>query len=300
MAINQEIWVKELVDNFWPDNSFVMRSTDHSAYVNGKKVHVPNAAGASGVTKNRSSYPASVSKRADTDLEYSLDIYEVDPMVVRDLEAVELSYDLRSSVMANNKMQLQNAVIEGILRAWVPSGVTAVATDGATEAAHIPTATGNRKGMTKATVLAVKKQMDKDDVPAEGRCMLLDAVMYNQLLGTMTDAEVVNFVAGADVASGVIGRYMGFDIYMRSKVLKTTNTGAIKEWSASAAATDSAAGLAWQTGCVSRAMGEVSAYESLKDATYYGDVLSFGMRAGGASVRNDKKGVILIYQGTAA
>lgn len=300
MAINTEIWVKDLVDNFWPNNSFVMRSTDHSAYVNGKKVHVPNAAGASGVTKNRSSYPAAVGKRVDTDLEYSLDIYEVDPMVVHDLEAVELSYDQRSSVMANNKMQLQTAVIEGILRAWVPTGVATVATEGAAEAAHIPSATGNRKGMTKATVMAVKKQMDRDDVPAEGRCILLDAVMYNQLLGTMTDAEVVNFVAGADVQSGVIGRYLGFDFYMRSKVLKTTAAGAIKEWSASAGATDSAAGLAWQTGCVSRAMGEVSAYESLKDATYYGDVLSFGMRAGGASVRNDKKGVILIYQATQA
>lgn len=300
MAINTEIWVKDLVENFWPNNSFVTRSIDHSVYASGKKVHVPNAAGASGVTKNRSSYPASVGKRADTDLEYNLDIYEVDPMVVHDLEAVELSYDLRSSVIANNKAQLQNAVIEGILRAWVPSGVTTVVTEGAAEAAHIPTATGNRKAMSKATVMAVKKQMDKDDVPADGRCMLLDAVMYNQLLASMTDAEVVNFVAGADIASGVIGKYMGFDFYMRSKALKTTSAGAIKEWSTTAQATDCAAGLAWQTQCVSRAMGEISAYESVKDATYYGDVLSFGMRAGGASVRNDKKGVILIYQGTAA
>ena len=67
-----------------------------------------------------------------------------------------------------------------------------------------------------------------------------------------------------------------------------------------AAPTDCAAGLAWQKDCVSRALGQVEAYEDTKNPSYYGDIFSFAVRAGGSSIRSDKKGVVLLYQGTPA
>lgn len=299
MALNTEIWVNDIVENFIPNNSFIARSVDHSMFVNHKTVHVPNAGQGAAVTKNRSSYPATVKGRTDTDLTYDLDIFETDPMLSQPMHDAELSYDKRQSIIGQSKANLQTMVTESILRSWVPSNPTKIVTSGEkTEAAHIPDATGMRKALSKADIMAVKKKFDKDDIPADGRYMLLDAIMYNQLLDVLTDAETANFLAGANPETGVIGQYLGFNFYLRSVVLKTTTAGNIKDWTATGAATDSAAGLAWHQGVVSRAMGEVKGFENENDATYYGDVVSFSMRAGGAAIRQDKKGIVLIYQGT--
>lgn len=300
MALNKEIWVGTILENFIPNNSFAAQSVDHSEFVNGKTVHVPNAGSGAAIQKNRSTLPATIGTRTDVDLSYPLNVFTSDPLRTEKLVEVELSYDKRTSLIGQTKENLQNAVMEDILFSWVPASPAKVETTGASTASYIPTATGNRKAMTKADVLAVKVKMDKDGVPAEGRYMLLDAVMYNQLLNDLTNAETMNFLAGANVETGVVGQYLGFQFYMRGEVLKASSAGVLKAWTAGAAASDCAAGLAWQKGCVSRAIGEVSVFEDAENPQYYGDIISMGMRAGGSSIRSDKKGVVLIYQGTAA
>ena len=64
-------------------------------------------------------------------------------------------------------------------------------------------------------------------------------------------------------------------------------------------ATDLAAGIAWQDGCVSRALGSTDLFDNQGNALVYGDIISAAVRAGGHYMRNDKKGVCLIYQATA-
>lgn len=299
MALNKEIWVNTLIEGFWPDDSFVVRSVDHSVFSDGKTVHVPNGGSAPTVTKNPSQFPASVTQRTDTDLTYDLDRYVTAPVLVQQMEDVELSYDKRTSVLAQSRKALRLAVMEDLLKKWASDAGATVQTSGAGEAAHVnTTATGSRKALVKGDILNVKKQMDLGDVPAEGRSMLLDAVMYNQLLNSLTDAETAHFLAGADIVHGVVGKYMGFEFMMRSTALQTTPTGQLK--TGAAAATDCAAGLAWHRDSVSRALGEVLAFESEKDPTYYGDIVSFAMRAGGRGIRADKKGIVLLTQATAS
>ena len=53
MALNVEIWKREIVNGLFADNSFAVNSVDDSAYVNAKTVHVPNAGSPSGVVKGR-------------------------------------------------------------------------------------------------------------------------------------------------------------------------------------------------------------------------------------------------------
>lgn len=299
MAVQKEIWINDLVENLYADNSFASRSVNHSAFVDNKKVHVPNAGAAPSVSKNRSSLPATVTKRTDVDLEYEISEYTTDPILVSNAEEVEYSYSKRKSVIRNASLALQESVHADLIYSWIPSSSpSTVATSGSSTAAYIATATGNRKALTKADILAVKSVFDKADVPQTGRCILLDSVMYNQLLGSLTEAQSNAFLASADAACGIVGKLFGFDFYMRSKVAKTTSAGALKEWTSSAAATDSAAGIAWQEDCVSRALGQHKLFENTGDASYYGDVLSGLVRAGGRYIRNDKKGVCLIYQAT--
>ena len=299
MALQIQIWVKSIIEGLFADNTFAARSVDHSEFVNGKKVHVPNAGEGPGVVKNRSSFPASVQQRNDADLEYDIDEYTVDPVRISNAEQVELSYNKRESVVRSSRRKLAEKIYADLVYKWIPSGVQVVKTVGKAVEATLDSATGNRKAMTKATVNAVRLLFDKWDIPEAGRCMLLDAEMYNQLLNDLTDAERNSFLSCADPKKGVIGEYDSFMFYKRSKVAKATNVGALKEWSAAAAATDCAAGIAWQEECVSRALGETVAYDDQGNPLYYGDILSFLQRAGGSYVRSDKKGVVLIVQDNA-
>ena len=73
MALNREIWINTITENFYPDNSFMAKSIDDSAFVNNKTVHIPNAGKPSSVVINRSEKPAKIKEREDTDIKVSLD-----------------------------------------------------------------------------------------------------------------------------------------------------------------------------------------------------------------------------------
>lgn len=299
MALQKEIWISDLIENLFADNTFAGRSVNHSGFVSDRTVHVPNAGGKPNVVKNRKTLPAQISEREDVDLHYDIDVYTTDPITIQHAEEVELSYSKRNSVILNSRNALQEAVHGDLIYSWVPSSPSSVATSGSAVEAHIPSATGNRKAFTKADVLAVKSLFDKQDIPQMGRCILVDSIMYNQLLGSLTESQANAFMASADAQRGTIGNLYGFDFYMRSQVAKTTSGGTLKAWGSSAAATDSAAGIAWQDGCVSRSLGSTELFDNQGNALVYGDIISAAVRAGGHYMRNDKKGVCLIYQATA-
>ncbi len=298
MGLHKEIWLNSVVGNLFPDNTFAIRSANHSAFVTNKTVHVPNAGAKPGVTKNRDSYPATVQTRSDNELTYDIAEFTTDPFRVPNAESVELSYDKRESIISASRSALVEAIHNSLIRSWVPSGYTVVKTTGESTTAHI--GTGNRKLVTIADILAVKKEFDKNDVPATGRCFLLDAEMYDQLLGALTTHQADAFLATADAKKGTVGTLYGFDFYMRSSVLRTVAACTSLAAEGSTTVTDSAAGIAWQADCVARAQGESELFEQANDPTYYADVFSMLVRAGGSYCRYDKKGVVILAQDTPA
>ncbi len=300
MALQIEIWVKSIIEGIFANNTFAARSVDHSEWVDNKTVHVPNAGAAPNVEKNRTEFPAKVTQREDVDLTYQMDEFTVDPVRISHAEQVELSYSKRESIIRQSRRKLAQDVHDSLIYDWIPAGVKVVETLGEAVKAHIKGAIGNRNKMTKSTVEELQTLFDEQEMPEEGRCILLDARMYNQLMNSMTDAERNSFLVCADPARGVIGKYMGFDFYKRSKVAKAATDGTVKPWSAADAATDCAAGLAWHEDCVSRALGESVLFDDEGNPLYYSDIISFLQRAGGSFIRADKKGIILIKQGTAA
>lgn len=300
MALQVQIWIKSIIENLFADNSFASKSVDHSEFVNEKTVHVPNAGAAPSVVKNRTTFPATVTTREDVDLSYDIDEFSVDPIRIPNADKVELSYNKRENIIRGSRNKLADDIHASLIYSWIPSGVNTIFTEGAAVSAHIASATGNRKSMTKASVEAAQLLFDSQNIPQTGRYMLLDAYMYNQLKNSMTNNEVVAFLAGADPEKGVIGEYAGFRFYKRGQVAKTTKAGVLKEWSAAADATDSAAGIAWQEDCVSRALGASILFDDEGNPLYYGDIISFLQRAGGSYIRSDKKGVALICQATEA
>lgn len=300
MALNKQVWLNTIVENFFPDDSFATKSIDDSIFVDNKTVHIPNAGAPSGVEINRSQKPATVNQRTDQDLTYDMDELTTNPIYIPDIDTVELSYDKRSSILRNDRMELQKQAHQNLLYRWFATGKV-VETEGDAREAHTSTtATGNRKALTKATILKLMTRFNQDDVPATGRYILLDAVMYADLLKDLTEKELSAFLASADAQKGVLGNLYGFSIMQRSQVLRLTSGKALLKWSADAAATELAAGLAWQEQCVSRALGDVKMFDKVDDPTYYGDIYSFLMRVGGSYRRYDKKGIYVIAEAASA
>ena len=163
--------------------------------------------------------------------------------------------------------------------------------------AYTPGATGVRAGLCKADVLALMTKFNADDIPQEGRYLLLDAQMYSQLLNDLTANENTAFLASADAQNGVLGKLFSFNVMMRSRAALYDGAGKPKSLSAEGAADDVAAALAWHEQSVCRALGKVKAFEKEGDPTYYGDIYSFLVRAGGRIMRKDLKGVAALVQG---
>lgn len=301
MALQVQIWQKDIVENLYPDNGFAVKSVDDSAYVNAKKVHIPNAGKPSAVAVNRTQKPATATERTDNDLEYDIDELTTDPIYIPDADMVELSYDKRQSILANDREELTNVAAQNILYKWADGVKVFIATSGAATKAHTSKdATGNRKKITRADVLALMTKFNQDNVPEQGRYLLLDANMYADLLEDLSESDRAGFFACADAEKGIVGKLYSFNVMQRSQVLRTKGDKSLLKWSESNSANELAAGLAWQEKCVSRALGQVKMFANQQDALAYGDIYSFLVRTGGSRRRWDSSGVALVVEAPTA
>ena len=306
MAVQKEIWENDIVPSLFADNSFLKFAYNADQYVlAGKVVHIPQAGAAVGTTKNRTTLPGVIVQRTDVDVTYALNEFTTDPVLISNAETVELSYDKRTSVTAEMRSNMNQAVALDMLHNWAPTNpISILRTSGAAVPAHLDGATGNRMALTMNDFRAVNKLFNKQNIPTSDRYALLDADMYDQLLSSMTPTQYRDFMALVDPATGAIGKFMNFTIFQRDKVLKYDNgvgTGcAPLDWTLPGNATDNAAALFWHVNSVERAIGTVNFFERIADPTYYGDIYSYLLRAGGRIRRNDSKGVAVIVQSPSA
>jgi len=300
MALQVEVWEKDIVGNLFADNSFLSKAYNADMYVlAGKVVHIPQAGAASGVVKNRTDLPATVVKRADAEVTYALDEYTTNPTLIEDAATVELSYSKRNSVIMEDKASLMQSVAQEFIYKWSPTvAISQLRTNGAAVEAHLPDATGYRMAMTLEKVNEAASIMNARDIPQEGRYALIDSKMYDQLIAQMSANAHRDFLSGLDPLRGVIGKYGGFDFYMRSTAARYDNAtlpvpiapGTDGE------ATDNAAAIFWQENSVERALGQVKAFDKSQDPQFYGDVLSFLIRAGGRIRKSTQYGVVAVIQ----
>lgn len=303
MAIQKEIWQDHIEGNLFKNNEFLLASTDASQYVlQGKVVHIPQAGNGATVVKNRSSLPATVVQRTDTDITYTLDGFTTDPILIPNAETVELSYNKRESILGEYEASLRQVTADSLLVTWAPSTLAGmIRTSGASVASHIDTTTGNRKKFVTQDLKNAQLVMNRQNVPIEGRYALLSADMYQQLTDDMSATQYRDFSAAYDAQNGVLGRLFGFGIMMRSNVVTYNNdsTPVVNAYGAAVAASDNDAVLCWHANAVERALGGTTFFERVGDPTYYGDVYSVLVRMGGRKRRTDEKGIVAIIQAAA-
>jgi hypothetical protein len=303
-ALQKEVWVADIMENLFNGAEFISYSVDDSPYVSNKTVHRPQAGGAPSVTKNRSSFPATITERTDTVLDYDIDNYTTDPILVRNFDEVQISYQKRENVMSEHRAKLTERIGDEIAVKWSPSAsaTRVLRTTGAdTSELANATATGTRKRIVKEDVARMAKQLDRDNAPKEGRYLLLNPTMYYELFEI--DALVrMDYMNKTALPNGVINQLFGFNILVRNVVTLYNNVsaGVLKAVGAAEATTDCLGGLAWSKYMVARALGSIDVYLNEKRAEFYGDIMSAEVNFGGSKLRTDSKGVVAIAQAVGA
>lgn len=306
MALQREIWIQDIQENLFANNTFLKTvGLDHSAYVSFKTVHVPQAGSNPSVTKNRNSYPASINQRTDADLTYDLSEFTAEPILITDIENLQISYNKRQSVLKQNIDKLSNVIANNTLYAWAASGSSRIVrtTGSASSTALAPSATSTRLALTLADLRSAAAKLDKDDVdPNDPRYCILPSDMYWQLLSDDAVRKALEFGKPTQI-SGELPMVAGIYLIKRSSVVVYDNTATpvIKTIGdegtpSSPTTTDNLGALVISSSYVSKALGDIKVFADEDKPEYYGSIFSSLVMQGAAKLRTNQEGVVAIIQ----
>lgn len=314
MALDRELWLKVIQDSLFANNEHLNFAMDDSGdiFTDGrghKTVHIPQSGTKPAIAINRGVVPATITQRTDTDLDYAVDEYTTDPILLREKDDnAYLSYDKRRSVMSQHIATLREHLGRQTFFRWAEDLLTAtdnlITTTGADlTSALAPGATGTRKAITLDDLSALAGKMDLMEIPDDGnRYLSLPSDMYRQMLAANPNISRADEFGSATLPSGVVNRVMGFNIMKRSSVNVYDVAEAIKAVGAASAATDNLAGFAWHSDFVSKADGGAEVMQDFGDGgngkpEYYGGLLSAIVYFGAHKRREDNAGIISLVQG---
>jgi len=305
MALEKEIWISDIQEALFANNAFVQKGTDHSMWISNKTVHVPQAGANPSVSKNRSSLPATIAQRTDVDLTYSMAEFTTDPILVTNIEELQISYSKRQSILSQHVATLGDVIGNHTAYAWAPTGagVFRKTTGAAVSGALAPSATSTRLAITLADIAWAKGKLDMQNVPANGRILLMPSEIYNSQLLAISDFVQAQSYGTSGLPTGVVGKIFGFEIMLRPSVVVYDNTATpvLKAIDADGtptteATTDNMACLAFHPNFVAKAVGDTKVFYAEDQPEYYGSYFSALQMFGAAKLRTAQTGVVSIVQ----
>lgn len=300
MPLPAQVWQRDIERELFAGNPHVMLSRDMSQFAGFRTVNIPIEGTGGTVRKNPSQKPLPVEDRNDLVLEFDLDEFSVGPVVVEDLEQVEITYNKRDSVTAQEKAQLADRLgREAAFGYAVTNDDDRIhRTSGSTEAVIPDGASGSRKKLTANDLQKLREIMDLDLIPMNERYILMHPKMYTQFIN---DPDVKNRNLNPDnrvAAEGVVKQFAGFNIMVRPDLpIYDDGTPPSKKALGSAVNSgDNLACIAWHRNFVARARTPVKMYVKQDDPTYQGDVISGRVRHATSKLRKSNQGIYAIVQ----
>jgi len=283
MALNQEVWVNQIMENFYPDRSFLRVVTDFSPLVDNNRIHVPSSGIDPKVLINNTTYPISVVQRSDTDNEIELDKFETENTLVRRPEVIEYSYDQLESVIKQHRETLQASTAKKAIHAYAPQNDTA-------NTPLIPT-TGivynGRKRLTYIDILSLKERFDNAKIPLHSRYLVLHPSHVSDLL--LQDIEL--FKELTNIKDGEPMRFAGFGCFTFPDMPTYDTTG--EKIPFAGTDTNSFASVAFQANEVMKADGDIFMYSTINDPRERGTIVGFDKRFVAVSIRGKGIGAIV-------
>ncbi len=261
MALQTQVWTSEIIENPFPDGSFIKQSKDLSEWVDHDKINLVEAGVEPAVYEdyfNGNEDPLPLANINDIPHEVVLKTYSTEQTRHRDLQDVELQYDKRSSIIKRHKQALDRNMAVRAAFAWTPSAtnafnkVTALATDSIIDAiidmqaflAGLDLQGNLNVCLTPDHMAKIRKE---------------DKVLYKDILNEK--------------------QMYGFNVFQYSKSPLFTSANVKKPMGSAAEAGDKRASFFWASEEVFRALGSVEMYANLRDSGTQADTLSFAQRA---------------------
>lgn len=270
MALNKEVWINQIKENFYPDDSFLNVVVNLSEFVENDKIHMPSAGIDPAVLINNTTYPIQIHERTDTDNVAVLDKFETENTHVHRPDAIEYSYNKLESVIRQHRSTLRAAVAKKAIHAYAPSGDT--------ESTPVILTTGSvnngRKIMLFDDILTLKERFDDAQIPLEKRCLVLHPKHVSDLL----KSDIQFFKELTELENGTPKKFAGFSTYQFPFMPQyKTVEGELKK--AAFGTTDGYfASVAFQADEVMKADGDIYMYSREDDPEVRGTIVGFDKR----------------------
>ncbi len=285
-TLQKELWVNQLLENFYPDSSFLEYAKDFSPLVENNAINMAEAGLDPEVLINNTTYPIKVTQRVDTPVRIELDLFETENTLVRRPEAIEYSYDQLESVLMGHRNSLRARTAEKAAHAFAPKadGVFTPVVRTSGEKA------GNRLRMTIEDILALKERFDDANIPYEGRFLVLNPRHLSDLI--LFDVKAFKDIT--DIVNGEPRRFAGFNILQTSITPFYDNiTGEKVGFTAGKSATSTFCSFAFHRDEVMKADGDVFMYAKENDPEERGTIIGFDKRFIALPIRNKGIGAIV-------
>ncbi len=286
--LNREVWVGQIMEGFYPDDSFLTPVLNFSELVDNHKIHIPSAGIDPNVIINGNTYPIVVANRDDADHDITLDKFETENTVIRRPDAIEYSYDKLESVIRQHRATLRKAVSVKAAHAYAPLEDTADT--------PVLTTTGEtfngRKRLCLNDILTLKERFDDAEIPLEDRYIVLHPKHVSDLLRE----DVKLFKDITDIRNGQPFKFAGFGFYSFSQTpTYRIVSGKLQKIALGAASQDgdSFASVAYYAKEVMKADGEIFMYAVENDPKERGTIVGFDKRFIAMPVRNKGIGAIV-------
>lgn len=306
-----QVFSDYIIEKLRRTNPFLKFAVSEDKFVlGGSVVHIPQAGASPAVVKNRKQFPATAVRREDSFVTYPLNVFSTDPTHITWHESNEVSYDKQDSVLGDHVVTLAEAVGDDMIYSWlqgykggktletIPS-TNVFFTTGDSRDVFEEGQTGKRKKLTCKDIQNLAAKFNKMSVGKEGRYLMLESNMYQELIESLSENIAAAVQGAADLANGIVGKYCGFNIIDRSVVCNFTSAGVPIAPGEALQADSCVGGIAWQKDCVAVAMGDTKPFQNIDDPMYYGNIFSALVKTGGRCRRGDWKGIAAIVEGVA-
>jgi len=301
-------FTNEIIPNLFPSTGFMTRAKRDDDKVNNSTVELQNAGPVPNVAVDRVVLPAPIGQRTDTPHNYAIEELTSDPTLLRNIEILlEMGgLNKRADILKDHIAAIREKMAKRILVKWA-TGVTAkVPTSGTARVAESKNGvqTGNRNAVAVADIANVQQYFHKTDVLPENEDLNGVAVIPYSMktdlikIAQFTDAEKSG-AGRSSLPAGVLARAFGFDWYVRSEALLLDTGDTLKAEGAAEATSDQNTAIFYSPSYVRLAMGAVRADVSEYKPEYYGHIMSALAMFGGTAARNDKKGIVLLFENNA-
>lgn len=273
-----EVWLPDVMEDFYPSNSFLTAAKDLSSLVDNDKINFAEAGADPTVMKNNTVYPIGANVATDTPKEVALDYYDTDSSIVRNAIAVELAYDQRQLYTKKHQKALLKRLGMDAAYAYAP----------AQDAANNPVlslAAGD--SIIDAIIDLQAKYNDFDDDGSDRHLVLCAAHLAKIAKEDKQLYKALMAKSGETYYDFKIWKYSKNPIYVAATGVKAAFGAAFVE------GTHKKSSFSFLGSEVMKAQGTFKMFSTLNDPAQKGDVFNFQMRGLVSSLRGKYSGAIL-------